>query len=422
MSTHSFNRYNLVAALDIGSSKVCCVIAKINKDDYTGERIKIVGYDCNVSRGVKNGIITDINQASLSICDAVEAAEQMANERIEKVIINISGDRAKSSIRHAVVNINKNRQINDEDTQKVVSNCLSKVNLADYEIVHELSGNYRIDDGEETKDPRGLYADKLSADVLLGVFPTSMYRNLESVVENAHLEIESKAFSAYASGLACLVEDERQIGATIIDIGGGVTNIATFRNGYPVQFSSIPVGGQNITKDIAWGLVTSEKHAESLKNLRGCAFLINQDRTEKIDVYPVGEEDDVSIRHVAKAELVNIIAVRVEEIFQLVGEKLDEHGLKNIPNHRVVLTGGSSLLTGIRNVASAVLNKQVRLGVPRNIPNMPEALCRPEYATAIGLLIYAASFEEKKNKTVKKAFSSGGGFFARTFGWMKQSF
>ena len=422
MSSHSFNRYSTVAALDIGSSKVCCIIANINKEDRTGEPIKIVGYDCSASKGIKNGIVTDINEASLSVCNAVEAAEQMADERISKVIINISGDRAKSSIKHAVININKNRPINSEDASKVVLTCLSKVNIADYELIHELTGNYRIDDGEETREPRGLYADKLSVDVLLGVFPSSMYKNLENVVENARLEVEDRAFSAYASGLACLVEDERQIGATIVDIGGEVTNIATFRNGYPVQFSAIGVGGKYITNDIAWGLTTSAEHAESLKNLHGCAFLTSQDRTKKINVYPVGEEDDVSVRAVPKSELINIISARVEEIFKLINKKLDEHGLKNVTNHRVVLTGGCSQLTGIRNVASVLLDKQVRLGVPRNIANMPSALCSPEYSTAVGLLIYALNNEGKKTKTVKRSASSEGGFFSRAFGWMKQSF
>ena len=416
--THSFNRLTTIAALDIGSSKVCCLIAKISRD----KKINVVGYGYNASKGIKNGIVTDINQATLSVCNAVETAEQMANERINRIIVNISGDRIKSSLKGATIAINRNRPVNDLDIKKVIEKGINKINVEDNELIHCLPTNYRLDLGEEIKDPRNIYGENLSVNILLGMVPDIQFKNLSTVIENAHLEIAEKAFSAYASGLACLVDDEKEIGATIVDIGGGTTNMATFKHGYPVAFSSIGVGGNNVTNDIAWGLTTSFTHAERLKTLHGCAFMTSQDKEDLINVYPVGEEDDSLIKQVPKAELISIITPRIEEIFELVNKKLAEHGLRDISSHRVVLTGGGAQLSGIRDIANMVLDKQVRIGRPKNVINLPDNLYNPCFYTAIGLLLFALNYSEKKpNKIISKPASSGTSF-GRILDWLKQSF
>ncbi len=415
--TNSFNRLTTIAALDIGSSKVCCIIAKISRE----KKISVVGYGYNASKGIKNGCIIDVNQATLSVCNAIENAEQMANERIDRIIVNIASDKVKSVVKNAVIQINKNRPINESDINKVIEKGMSKINVEDNELIHCIATRYCVNNEEETKDPRNIFSENLSVDILLGMVPEINYRNLATVIENSHLEIAGKAFSAYASSLSCLVDDEKEIGATIIDIGGGTTSIATFRNGYPIYFNSIGVGGNNITNDIAWGLTTSFTHAERLKTLHGCAFLTSKDEEETLNVYPVGEEDDSSIRQIPKSDLIKIITPRVEEIFELVNKKLDELGLKDVSSHRVVLTGGSCQLPGIREIASMVLDKQVRLGRPKNI-NLPENLYNPAFSTAIGLILFALNYTEKKpNKTTSKS-TSNGGFFSSIFGWMKQNF
>lgn len=416
--THSFNRQTTIAALDIGSSKVCCIIVKIGRD----KKVNVVGYGYNASKGIKNGFITDINQATLSICNAVESAEQMANERIDRVIVNVSGDKTKSIIKNSLININKNRPVSEADINKVIEKGISKINVEDNELIHCLPTSYRLNMGEEIKDPLDIYGETLSVDILLGLIPELNYRNIATVIENSHLEIAEKCFTAYASALSCLVEDEREIGATIVDIGGGTTSITTFKNGHPIYFSSIGVGGNNITNDIAWGLTTSFTHAERLKTLHGCAFLTSHDKQETLNIYPVGEEDDSSIRQVPKSELISIITPRIEEIFELVNEKLSEQGLKDIASHRVVLTGGTAQLPGIREVASMVLDKQVRLGKPRNFINLPESLNNPAFSTVIGLLLFALSYTEKKpRKVINKPVNNATGL-GRVFGWMKQNF
>ncbi len=417
--THSFNRMTTIAALDIGSSKVCCVIAKISRD----KRINVVGYGYNASKGIKNGIVTDINQATLAVCNAVEAAEQMANERIDRVIVNVSGDKIKSAIKDSTISLNKNKPVGESDLTKVVEKGIHKINVEGCELIHCLPTNYRLDEGEEVKDPRNIFGETLSVNIMLGLVPDIQYRNIATVIENAHLEIAGKAFSSYASGLSCLVDDERELGATVIDMGGGTTSIASFYHGFPIYFGALPVGGNNVTNDIAYGLTTSFAHAERLKTLHGCAFLTMQDKEETINVYPVGEEDDSCIKQIPRAELISIITPRIEETFEMVGRKLEEVGLGDVTSHRVVLTGGASQLPGVREIASMVLDKQVRVGRPKNILNLPDNLYNPSFSTCIGLLLFALNYTEKKpSKIVNKPSHGGDSGLGKIFGWLRQNF
>ena len=419
MVTHSFNRLSTIATLDIGSSKVSCVIAKIGRD----KRINIAGYGYNASKGIKNGIITDINQATISVGNAVDAAEQMANERINRVIVNVSGDKIKSIIKDSTIALNKNKPVNDSDLAKVIDKGIHKINAEGCELIHCLHTNYRMDGGEEIKDPRNIFGENLSVDILLGLLPDIQYRNISTVVNNANLEIAGKSFSAYASGLACLVDDERELGSTIIDMGGGTTSIACFRHGFPFYFSSIPVGGNNVTNDIAYGLTTSFSHAERLKTLHGCAFLSSQDNDENINVYPVGEEDDSSIKQIPRADLIRIITPRIEETFEMVNRKLHEAGLSDISNHRVVLTGGAAQLAGVREIASMVLDKQVRLGRPKNILNLPDILHGPAFSTCIGMLLFALNYTERKpGKVINKSGTPSGNGLGKIVSWIRQNF
>lgn len=410
--------YPTIAALDIGSSKVCCIIAHVGKD----KKIEISGYGYNASNGIKNGVITDINQATISVCNAVETAEQRANERINSVILNVSGDKTSSENRSASIALKRNRPIGEADLNKLMEKGLTKINVGNNELIHCMLTNYKIDGGEDVKDPRDIYGEELSVNILLGMYPSLVYRNLSSVVEAARLQIDTKVLTAYASGIACLVEDEREYGATIVDIGGGTTSIATFKGGFPVAFSTLPVGGINITRDITQGLTTSFEHAEDLKIRSGCAFQVGYDDREVINVYPLGEEDDSSIKQMRRSDLNRIIAPRVEEIFELVAHKLDAHGLHNLQNHRVVLTGGCSQLVGIREVAKMILDKQVRLGGPRNILGVPDKLNNnPIFSTALGMLLFATNNIERKPKRIVNHPVGEHGRFAKIFNWIKQN-
>lgn len=417
---HAFSKYPLITALDIGSSKVCCLIAHISRD----QKIQIAGYGYNASNGVKNGIITNIDHATVSVCTAVEEAEQKAGHQIEDVFINISGCKTTSVIKHTEIQLHKNKQISDVDIQKLIMQSQAKMKPAETDVIHCIPMNYTLNKTDVVSDPRKLFADTLGLDMLFGYYPTLLHQNLQSIVENAHLEVGGSVFSSYASALACLVDDEKQIGATVIDIGGGTTKMTTFKNGFPIYFATLPVGGNNITNDIAWGLGTSFAHAEDLKIRHGCAFLIEQDDYESVDVYPVGEEDDNSIRQVKKSFLNTIINARVEEMLKMVNQKFEEAGLKNQTNHRVVLTGGCSLLSGIRDVATDILKKQVRFGIPRNIPNVPPYLYDPKYATVLGMLTFVLEadecpFDASARSPMNMPDING---IKKIFGWFKHNF
>lgn len=414
--THSFGKTATIAALDIGSSKVSCIIARVSKD----KKINVIGYGYNASKGIKNGAITDITQATLSVGNAVQDAEQMANETIDKVIVSIGGEKVRSAIKTASMSLNKNRPIGDAELEKIYLKGTAKVDIGEYSLIHCINNSFHLDGGEIIKDPRNLFGEELSINILLGLVPENICRNLNTVTENAHLEICGRVFDSYASGLACLVDDEKEMGATIVDMGGGSTSLTTFKDGHPTHFASIPVGGTNVTNDIAYGLSTSFSHAERLKTLQGCAFLTSQDAIDTINVYPVGEEDDSCIKHLPKSELINIIAPRIEETFEMVAHKLSEIGLAGDSSHRVVLTGGASQLPGVVNVAEMVLDKHVRLGRPRNILNLPEAINSAAFSTAVGMLIFdVACTERRPKKIISKASSSGSGMFDNLGIWLK---
>ena len=413
---HAFGKTTTIAALDIGSSKVCCIIAKVSKD----KRINVVGYGYNASRGIKNGVVTDIGQATIAVGNAVQDAEQMANERIDKVIISIGSEKVRSILKTASISLNKNRPISDSDLEKVYLKGTAKVNVGEYSLVHCIHNSYRLDNGELLKDPHNLFAEELSINILLGLVPEYVCKNINTVIENAHLEIGGRVFDSYASGLACLVDDEKEMGATVIDMGGGTTSIASFRNGHPIYFASIPVGGNNVTNDIAYGLTTSFSHAERLKTLHGCAFLTSQDSIDTINVYPVGEEDDSCIKQIPRSELISIITPRIEETFEMVNRKLYEAGLAHDSSHRVVLTGGASQLPGVVDIAAMVLDKQVRLGKPKNILNLPDNLYAPAFATCVGMLLFDVNFSERRpKKIVNKPISAGNGVMDNIAMWLK---
>ena len=414
--THSFGKAATITALDIGSSKISCIIARVSKD----KKINIVGYGYNASKGIKNGAVTDIAQATLDIGKAVQDAEQMANETIDKIVISISGEKIRSVMKSSSMSLNKNRPIGDSELEKLYLKSTSKLDIGEYSLIHCINNSFRLDNGELLKDPRNLFGEELSINILLGLVPEHICRNLSTVTENAHLEIQDQVFASYASGLACLVDDEKEMGATVVDMGGGNTSIATFRNGYPVHFASIPVGGNNVTNDIAYGLSTSFPHAERLKTLHGCAFLTSQDNIDTINVYPVGEEDDSCIKQLPKSDLINIITPRIEETFEMVARKLADIGLADDTSHRVVLTGGASQLTGVVDIAEMVLDKHVRLGKPRNVFNIPDALNSQAFSTAIGMLIYGVNYSERcPKKIIQKTSSSGGGWLDSVALWLK---
>ena len=362
--THSFNRLTTIAALDIGSSKVCCVIARISRD----QKISIAGYGYNASKGIKNGIITDIKQATYSVCDAVEAAEQMANERVSRIIVNISGYRVKSSIKRSAINLNKSKPVSEADIKKVIEKGINKINVENNELIHCLPTGYRLDFGVETNDPRNLYGESLSVDVLLGLVPEIMYRNVKTVLDNSHLEIAEKALSSYASGLACLVDDEKELGATVVDIGGGTTDIAVLSLGGKVKATSVRVAGNHYDEEILkhvrnkYSIAIGRPTAEELKKHVACCPQ-KTDFHESMEIKGRSLLTGLPVRvNVSTADLYEPVMRLSEQIgtaAHQVLEKTPPELAGDIYRNGVVLTGGGAQLHGLPEYLSQELKVEV---------------------------------------------------------------
>ncbi|MBI1300251.1 MAG: cell division protein FtsA [Alphaproteobacteria bacterium] len=382
---------SLLAALDIGSSKTSCFIGRIVDDEGTFD---VVGVGHKPSAGVKNGTIIDIDAAESVIRQTVHAAENMAADvmkgyPLREVIVGVSGMHAQSFGHSVNVDLG-GHDITDNDVRRALAKSQECEADESLELIHTIPTFFRVDGQDGIRDPRGMYAENMQVDINLVTAEASALRNMSGCIERSHLDISSLCVESYASGLSCLVDDEIDLGCTVIDVGGGVTSFAVFHSGYMIYCDAIPVGGQNVTSDIAKGLTTSLNHAERLKVLYGHATASHTDEGELIEVPRLGEDERAKPNHIPRSFLVGIIQPRLEEIFELVRAQLADNGLDRIVGRRVVLTGGTSQTPGIKELAAHVLDKQVRLGKPIRLTGLPDAVAGPSFSSVAGLLTYAS--------------------------------
>jgi len=415
------NRNGLIAALNVGSSKVCCFIAKA----ADGAQPRVIGIGQQASHGVKAGAVIDMETTEAAILNAVHAAEQMAEERIERVVVNLSGGYPESSSVGVEVAID-GHEVGDSDLDRAVARSHdfdgTKGQVANgRQLIHAIPTSYSIDGSRGIRDPRGMCGERLAVSMHFITAAAGAVRNLLNCVERCHLDVVGLVVSPYASGLSSLVDDETELGVTMIDMGGGTTTMAVFLEGKVIFTDVVPVGGIHVTNDIARGLATPVTHAERLKALYGHATAVSADERETIEVPQVGEEDS-SAQQVSRATLDQIIRPRLEETFELVRARLEASGFDKIAGHRVVLTGGASQLTGVRELATKVLDKQVRLGRPTRILGLAEATAGPAYATCAGLLTYAATAEAARPRRAEPQSGKPGDFLGRIGIWLREHF
>jgi len=410
-------RTGLVAALDVGSSKICCLIAQAHNDGA----IRIVGVGHHASDGIKGAAIVDMGAAQNAILTAVSAAEDMAGERIREVILSVAGGDLSSQSFNAECSV-AGREITETDIRRVLARAGNVEQPADREMLHCLPVGYSIDDTRGIRDPRGMFAERLAVNMHLVTARAVTLRNLATCIERCHLDIESAVAAPYASGLACLVEDEIDLGVTIVDMGGGTTSIAVFYDGALIFTDSIPVGGQHVTSDIARGLSTPLTQAERMKTLYGSAIVSPSDEHEVIDVPLIGEESTAQPNHVPRSLLNGIIRPRIEETFEIVRARLDQAGIARTAGRRLVLTGGGSLLAGAPELAGLVLEKKVRVGRPMRISGLAEATSGPAFSVAAGLLRFAVEREAISAEPVEQIPAGPGNRFARLGQWIKENF
>jgi cell division protein FtsA len=408
-------RGSLIAALDIGTTKVCCLIARVEADAP-----QVVGIGHQISRGVRVGAIVDLEAAGASVVNAVHAAEQMAGETVERVVVNLSGGFSASRITKAEISV-AGREIGDSELQRVLDQGYQLREPGDRQIIHSVPVGFSIDDSRGIRDPRGMYGERLGVNMNVVTARAANVRNHSAAIGRAHLDVDALVVSPYAAGLSCLVEDEIDLGVTVIDMGGGTTTVGVFFDGNLIFADCVPVGGGHVTNDIARGLSTAVAHAERMKTLFGGAIAASTDERETIAVPPIGEEDEGQVNHVPKSLLVGIIAPRIEETFELVRDRLEASGFDKIAGRRVVLTGGACQLQGVREFAGLILDKQVRIGRPLRVAGLAEATAGPAFSTTAGLLHFALSERAEIVRAGRGRNREAGGLFGRLGHWLRQN-
>jgi cell division protein FtsA len=409
-------RGGILAALDIGTGKVCCFIARASANGP-----QIIGIGHQLSRGVRNGVIVDIDAASHSILTAVHAAEQMAGETISEVVVNLSGSFPASRIINVEIGV-AGHEIGDQDMRRVLEQGYHLKEAPDREVIHSIPVGFSIDGSRGIRDPRGMFGKKLGVNMHVVAAKPATLRNITAAVGRCHLEIGGLVVSPYAAGLAALVEDETDLGVTIIDMGAGTTTIGVFFDSNLIFADTIPVGGGHVTNDIARGLSTPLVHAERMKTLYGNAIASSSDERETIAVPQVGEDEDGQVNHVPKSLLVGIIAPRLEETFEMVRNRLEASGYDKVAGRRVVLTGGASQLPGARELAGLLLDKQIRIGRPLRVAGLAEATGGPAFSTCVGLLHFALSERAETPRQARALGSAPSGLFGRVGSWLKENF
>jgi cell division protein FtsA len=417
----------VVSVLDVGTSKVCCVIARLTPrplgDILPGRThfIEVLGFGYQRSRGIKAGSVVDLEQAEKAIRLAVDAAERMAGLTVESLIVSLSCGRLGSETFSGRYDLTGS-EVTESDIQRVLEVGSTYTVKEGRAIVHALPIGYALDNNRGIRDPRGMIGSVLSVDTHLISAEAAPLRNLEICINRAHLEVETMVATPYASGLSTLVDDETQMGVACVDIGGGTTKISVFADGQCVHVDAFALGGHHVTMDLARALSARLVDAERIKALHGSVIATDADERDMVTVEPVGD-DDVA-HQVSRAQIVEIIRPRVEETLEVVRDRLHASGFAGRVGRRVVLTGGASQLTGLADLARKVLGRNVRLGRPVGIAGLPEAARGAAFATGVGLLIYpqVAQIEQFSSRRKGMAMVANGGFVSRMGAWFRDSF
>jgi cell division protein FtsA len=386
-----------VLAIDIGSTKICAIIANIDADNH----IQIIGAGIAKAQGLKKGSITNIELASKSIKSALADAKRVAGTDIKKATVSISGAYTKSLVSSGIVNI-PNKEITLKEIERVMRTSLYNANIPnEYEVLHTLPFNFKVDDQDYIEDPLGMNASRLEVETHIITTQKSNFNNLRKAVRAAGVEVENVVLSGYASAIAVLNDDEKELGVGVVDMGGSTSNIV-IHAGNSIRFNDfLGVGSNHITNDLSMALHTPLNVADSVKIQYGSLRTPNNDL---IELPIIGDENST---HEVSLEVVhNVIYARVEETLMIIAQSLQKSGLKEQMGAGIVLTGGFTNMDGLRELASAIFdNMPVRIAKPREVEGLFDQLRNPAYSGAIGLLRYEANgyslYEVDVNKKMR---------------------
>ncbi|MEM6666212.1 MAG: cell division protein FtsA [Pseudomonadota bacterium] len=417
-----------VSVVDIGSDKICCIVAKLKPrardraDSQRSHDIQVLGVGYHRSAGIKSGVIMDMEAAEGAIRRAVEAAERMAGTTIESVIANVSCGRIMSETFSA--NVETRNTISEKDVHRVLAAGRAFSLEEGRTVIHSLPIGYALDGQRGVSHPVGMVGETLGVDMNVISADASPVRNLILCLERCHLEVEALVASPYASALGAISEDEARLGTACLDIGAGTTNLSVFFEGSIVFADNIAIGGQHVTMDLARGLSTNLGHAERIKALYGSALPADSDDGEMINVPRVGTVEEEDVVPTPRAMINAIIRPRVEEILEIMRDRMRASGAEGVTGRRLVMTGGGSMQTGIIQLAESILSCRARVGRPGSIEGLPEQAHAPAFSAALGLLVYpqVAQIEHFEADSVKRGLAAPGHYLARVGRWLKESF
>lgn len=426
----SSKRSHVVSVLDIGSTKIVCMIGKLTPRPESEvlpgrtHNVEILGIGHHKSRGVKNGVIIDLEAAEGVVRLAVDAAERMAGLTVESLIVNVSCGRLGSDIYTASIDLG-GQEVQETDLRRVLQAASQSSMKQDRAMLHALPTGYSLDGERGIKDPVSMYGELLGVDMHVVTAERSALKNLELAVNRAHLSVEGMIATPYASGLAALVDDEAELGCAAIDMGGGTTTISVFAEGRLVHTDAVNLGGHHVTTDLARGLSTRIEDAERLKTVHGSAIATTMDEREILSVPPMDGDSESQPVNVPRALVSRIVRARIEETLELIRDRIHKSGFSPVVGKRVVLTGGASQLVGMPETARKILARNVRVGRPLGVSGLPAAAKGPAFSTAVGLMIYPQVAELEQLATQSGLFSGfggGTGRIARVGQWLKDSF
>lgn len=403
---------NMMVGLDIGTSKVVAIVGELTED---GE-LRIVGIGSHPSRGIKKGVVVDIEATVKSIQRAVEEAELMAGCRIHSVHVGIAGAHVKSLNSHGIVAI-RDHEVMQADVERVIDSARAVTVPSDQKVLHVLSQEYMVDHQDGVREPVGMSGVRLEAKVHLVTCAVNAVQNIEKCLRRCGLEVEDVILEQLASSHAVLTDDERELGVCLVDIGGGTTDIAIFTEGAIRHTANLPVAGDQVTNDIAMALRTPRQHADELKVKYACALTQMAGADETIQVPSVGDRPP---RTLSRQTLAEVVEPRYDELFTLVQAEIRRSGFEQLIPGGIVLTGGSSKIEGAIELAEEIFHAPVRLGMPQGVTGLSDVVRNPIYSTSVGLLRYAMRNEKQELPT-----QSGGNapsMFDRLKRWAQKSF
>lgn len=401
-----------IVGFDIGTKKVAAIIGEITEE----KKIEIIGIGSADSKGLRKGVVVNLEATVEAIKKAQEEAELMAGVEIDSAFIGISGAHIKSFNSRGVIAVSgKNKEISREDIKRVIDQSKAVSIPPDREIIHIIPQEFVVDEQDGIKDPLGMSGIKLEVNVHIVTGAITSVQNLRTCVARAGIEIKQVVLNQIATSASTLTHDEMELGVGLIDIGGGTTEIAIFERGSLWYTSIIPIGGDNFTNDIAVGLRTPIPEAEKIKKKFGCVTSPLEDEQETIEVPSVGRGKKPRI--VSRQLLADIIQPRAEEIFRLVDNDIKRMGYEKSLNSGIVLTGGTALLDGLEEIAEEIFDLPVRRGDPSGVGGLVDRVSTPDYATAVGLILYG--YNQWKEKGFSKDRKKG--FWAKVKDWLKEA-